>query len=161
MARIRSIKPEFWTSEQVMECSPTVRLLFIGLWNFCDDLGHHTLAPKAIKAKVFPGDDLTPEDVRRMLDELTRNGLIVPYEVDDVEYFEVTGWHHQKIDKPQKAKFPTPFAELSSNTTRTLATDRIGGDRIGGENTCQGVKDSGNRKILGAHKLRSYNAVAA
>ena len=41
MARIRTIKPEFWTSEQVVDCSPTARLLFIGLWNFCDDGGVH------------------------------------------------------------------------------------------------------------------------
>ena len=41
MARIRSIKPEFWTAEQVMECSPMARLLFIGMWNFCDDGGNH------------------------------------------------------------------------------------------------------------------------
>lgn len=34
MARIRTIKPEFWTSEQVMGCAPLARLLFIGLWNF-------------------------------------------------------------------------------------------------------------------------------
>ena len=29
MARIRSVKPEYWTSEQVMECSPTARLLLL------------------------------------------------------------------------------------------------------------------------------------
>ena len=39
MARIRTIKPEFWASEQVMDCKPVTRLLFIGLWNFVDDFG--------------------------------------------------------------------------------------------------------------------------
>jgi len=34
MARIRTIKPEFWTAEQVMELSRDARLLFIGMWNF-------------------------------------------------------------------------------------------------------------------------------
>lgn len=41
MARIRTIKPEFWTAEQVMELSRDARLLFIGMWNFCDDAGVH------------------------------------------------------------------------------------------------------------------------
>ena len=31
MARIRSIKPEFWVSEQVAECSTSARLTFVGL----------------------------------------------------------------------------------------------------------------------------------
>jgi len=45
MARIRTIKPEFWVSEQVGECSPNARLLFIGMWNFCDDRGVHPAKP--------------------------------------------------------------------------------------------------------------------
>lgn len=64
MARIRTIKPEFWSSEQVMESRPLARLLFIGLWNFCDDGGNHPLSPRTIKALVFPGDDITTEAVR-------------------------------------------------------------------------------------------------
>ena len=46
MARIRTVKPEFWTSEQVAECTPIARLAFIGIWNFCDDNGIH---PASIK----------------------------------------------------------------------------------------------------------------
>lgn len=115
MARIRSIKPDFWTSEQVMECSTNVRLLFIGLWNFCDDTGRHPVAPKKLKALIFPADDFSVEDVSRMLDELSTNGLIQYYTVDNKEFFQVTGWHHQKIDRPQKAKYPAPISEHSSN----------------------------------------------
>ena len=63
MARIRTIKPEFWTSEQVMECSPLARLLFIGVWNFCDDAGNHPMSAKTLKALVFPGDDITSAKV--------------------------------------------------------------------------------------------------
>lgn len=115
MARIRSIKPEFWTSEQVMECSPNARLLFIGLWNFCDDSGRHPFAPKQIKALVFPADDFSSDDIAGMLDELSTNGLINVYVVEGKQYFEVDGWHHQKIDRPQKAKYPEPLTEHSSN----------------------------------------------
>ena len=52
MARIRTVKPEFWASEQVMECSPIARLLFIGLWNFCDDAGNHPLSEKTLRDYV-------------------------------------------------------------------------------------------------------------
>lgn len=126
MSRIRSIKPEFWSSEQVMECSPTTRLLFIGLWNFCDDAGRHPRAPKQIKALVFPGDDFTADAVSRMLDELSSNGLIVCYTIGDKDYFQITGWQHQKIDRPQPAKYPGIPDDHSSNV-------RDGGEGMGEE----------------------------
>ncbi|WP_431018214.1 hypothetical protein [Burkholderia gladioli] len=100
MARIRSIKPEFWTSEQVMELSRDARLAFIGLWNFCDDAGIHPASPKRLKAEVFPADDLTADDVRRLVDELLALELINEYEIDGQSFWIVTGWHHQKIEKP-------------------------------------------------------------
>lgn len=137
MARIRSIKPEFWTSEQVMECSTSARLLFIGLWNFCDDTGRMAASSKRIKASVFPSDDFTAEDVRRMLDELASNGLVEFYVVDDVEYLRVTGWHHQKIDRPQKSKLPEPPDTPSPNGRRSFAVGREGKgeDRKGRESS--------------------------
>lgn len=101
MARIRSVKPEFWASEQVMECSPMARLMFIGLWNFCDDAGNHVASAKTIKAEIFPGDDISSADVQGMLDELSSNGLIAFYTNDSKAYLHVTGWKkHQKIDRP-------------------------------------------------------------
>ena len=116
MARIRSIKPEFWTSEQVMECSPIARLLFIGLWNFCDDGGNHVDSERTIKAEIFPGDDIGSADVRRYLDELSSNGLIVYYTHENKGYLHVTGWHHQKIDRPT---FKLPgFSGADSDTPR-------------------------------------------
>jgi hypothetical protein len=105
MARIRSIKPEFWTSEQVMDLSPNARLLFIGLWNFCDDAGIHPASLKRLKAEVMPADDVRSEDVRRMIDECINVGLVREYEIDGERYWAVTGWHHQKIDQPSY-KYP-------------------------------------------------------
>jgi hypothetical protein len=130
MARIRSIKPEFWTSEQVLECSTNARLLFIGLWNFCDDHGRHTFAPKQIKALIFSADDFTTAHIEAMLGELITQGLIRRYAVADKQYLEVTGWHHQKIDKRQPPKFPAPspndsgvVVDHSSNVRRMVSTE--------------------------------------
>ena len=41
MPRKRVISPEFWTDDNILELDYTCRLLFIGLWNFCDDIGIH------------------------------------------------------------------------------------------------------------------------
>jgi len=121
MARIRTIKPEFWTSEQVVECSPTARLLFIGLWNFCDDAGNHPASAKTIKMQIFPGDDIPLSSIDGLLQELVNNGLLARYESEGRQYFHVTGWHHQKIEKPS-FKYPKPsFGELSANGRRQSA----------------------------------------
>jgi hypothetical protein len=131
MPRIRSIKPEFWTSAQVLECSPNARLLFIGLWNFADDEGRHPDNPKQAKAEVFPADDFSLEDVQGMLQELSKNGLITRYTVEGKGFFQITGWHHQRIDKPQPAKYPGPVEDHSKNDPGTLPPDRKGKDRKG------------------------------
>lgn len=128
MARIRSIKPEFWTSEQVMECSPTARLLFVGLWNFCDDGGSHPASAKTLKAEVFPGDDISASDVQGLIQELIEQGLLREYEVSEKPYWCVTGWHHQKIDKPtfkypRPPEFRQPFAEQSGNVSLSARRD--------------------------------------
>ena len=135
MSRIRTIKPEFWTSEQVMECSPMARLMFIGLWNFCDDHGRHPASAKQIKALIFPADEVSTDTVRGFLDELSSNGLISYYVVDGKEYFEVRGWSHQKIDRPQPARFPAPIDEHSTNDRRMVSTEGKGGEGKGRDST--------------------------
>lgn len=107
MARIRTVKPEFWTSSQVADCSPTTRLLFIGLWNFCDDNGIHPFNAKRIKMEIFPADCTQVAEIEAMLLELIHSGLIKTYVVELQRYLVVTGWHHQKIEKPNY-KHPAP-----------------------------------------------------
>lgn len=117
MARIRTVKPEFWTSEQIMECSPNARLLFIGLWNFCDDAGIHIASPKTLKAEIFPSDDISVSDVERLVDELIVQGLLDEYEVAGRHYWAVTGWHHQRIDQPTY-KHPRPDGSVPAGVAR-------------------------------------------
>lgn len=131
MARIRTVKPEFWSSEQVMSCSPLARLLFIGIWNFCDDGGNHPLSPRTIKALVFPGDDITTESVDRLLCELAGANLITSYHTEGKTYLHVQGWKHQKIDK-RTFKYPAFIAspdENSASSRRVLDEESSNGSR--------------------------------
>ena len=125
MARIRTVKPEFWSSEQVMSCRPLARLLFIGLWNFCDDGGNHPLASRTIKALVFPGDDITTNEVSELLGELESFGLTLSYQVDGKTYLHVRGWRHQKIEKKnfKYPPVPTEFDDKSENGRRQFAEE--------------------------------------
>lgn len=131
MARIRTVKPEFWSSEQVMSCSPLARLLFIGVWNFCDDGGNHPMSPRTIKALVFPGDDITTESVDRLLGELASANLIAMYHTEGKTYLHVQGWKHQKIDK-RTFKYPAFIAspdENSASSRRVLDEESSNGSR--------------------------------
>lgn len=120
LARIRTIKPEFWTSAQVAECSTNARLLFVGLWNFCDDGGIHPASVKRLRMEVFPGDPFRDADIQKLIDELIRSKLIVEFESQGEAYWCVTGWHHQKIDRPSR-KYPQPtLADISSNARRII-----------------------------------------
>jgi hypothetical protein len=147
MARIRSIKPEFWTSEQIMGLNPLTRLLFIGMWNFADDYGRMPYAPATIKAQILPGDTMEIQMIRNMLTELSSAGLILLYTAKGREYLEITGWAHQKIDRPHKPKHPSPViddepetideqdATLDAPSTNMQRTIVAGEERIGEDNS--------------------------
>lgn len=136
MARIRTIKPEFWTSEQIVSCSREARLLFIGLWNFSDDAGIHPKSYKRLKMEVFPGDDCTEQDLQHWMNELIAGGLIIEYLIEQKYYWQVTGWkNHQKIDKPTY-RHPSPhaahakFDEFSSNSQLIIDEDSSNAHRL-------------------------------
>jgi hypothetical protein len=135
MPRIRTIKPEFWTSEQVAACSRDARLLFIGLWNFCDDGGVHPASPKRVKMEVFPGDDAEIALIETLIVELISNGLLEEYSVKGKKYWHVISWkNHQRIDKPNY-RHPGPenatkFDEHSTNSCRLSDEDQASSRRV-------------------------------
>jgi hypothetical protein len=109
MARIRTIKPDFFASETVSALSFRARLTWIGLWTHCDDYGRSRDNVKLIKAAVWPLDNVSLRDVDEDLDELIKHGLIFKYEVDGRGYLQISAWsEHQKVDRPSKSTLPTP-----------------------------------------------------
>ena len=80
MARIRTIKPDFWTDEKIVELSPLARLLFIGLWNFADDDGRMPYSTTRIKLQILPAD---AADISALLGEIRGKLLIDVYVVDN------------------------------------------------------------------------------
>lgn len=110
MARIRTVKPEFWTDETMAEVPREVRLLFLGLLNHVDDEGRCVDNPRLVKAAVFPlDDDITSEIIRRWLDELSTKARVVLYEASGRRYLQVCNFRkHQKIDRPAPSRLPDP-----------------------------------------------------
>jgi hypothetical protein len=108
VARYRVIKPEFFTSTQVVEVSHSARIAFIGLWVFADDSGIHPGDAKRLKMEVFPSDDCTLANIKQWVTELICVGLLEEYEANGHSWWQITGWNrHQKIDQPTY-KYPLP-----------------------------------------------------
>ncbi|SDP10532.1 hypothetical protein SAMN04515671_2946 [Nakamurella panacisegetis] len=127
--RIRSIKPEFWSSEDIAAHDWPTRLLFVGLWQYVDDNGVGRDVEKLICADLFPLEDDPRETlatVSRGLQHLFSTGLIVRYvTADGRPFLYVTGWEHQKIDRPNKPRYPLPTSE-NAVIRETLATPSRG-----------------------------------
>lgn len=110
MARIRSIKPTFFTSLTITQLPRDARLTFAGLWTYVDDEGRGIDDARLIKAALWPLDeDVTPAVVAAHLVAAERLGLVIRYAVAGRNYLAVRNFReHQKISKPQASKFPPP-----------------------------------------------------
>lgn len=94
MARIRTIKPEFFTSEDIVALTPLSRLFYVSLWLEADRAGRLEWKPRTFKFRYFPADDC---DIEKMGDELVKAGLIVLYDND--QYAEIPSFaKHQVIN---------------------------------------------------------------
>lgn len=110
MARIRSLKPEFCSSESIAVLSIPCRLHFAMLWTYCDDNGRGVDNPRLIKAALWPlDDDVTLGVVEDLQSELAAHGRIFRYEHDGKRYFEAANFsEHQHPNRKTKCVIPEP-----------------------------------------------------
>lgn len=111
MARIRTIKPGFWTDEKLSQLSPLVRLTFLGLISaMADDAGRCKGEVRLVKAAVWPlDDDVSTKAIASHLAQLARAKRIVLYDVEGARYIQIVNWkRHQRIDKPRPSELPAP-----------------------------------------------------
>lgn len=100
MARIRTIKPQFFTSEDVTALEPLARLLFVGLFTECDREGRVEDRPRTLKMRLLPEDDC---DVDALLWSLVDGGLIRRYEANGVNIIQVSGFQKHQKPHPKEA----------------------------------------------------------
>lgn len=101
MARIRSVKPEYWDDQELAEqVSRDARLLYIGLWNLSDEHGRLRGDARFIKGRIFPyDDDISIEDVAVMVGELALAGKVLPYQSDGLIYLFLPNLsRHQRLE---------------------------------------------------------------
>lgn len=109
MARIRTIKPEFWQNEQLAKLSEHARLMAIALLNQADDQGCFLANHQLVRAACFPFEEHS-KNVLGSLQELSRIGYIEIRNCSGKQIGRVCKFtDHQRIDKPQKSKLLDVF----------------------------------------------------
>lgn len=116
MARIRTIKPEFWTDPKTGRLSGNATKLFIGIWNHCDDYGVIRFDIDQLRVLIFPYTTDPDEVASALLNEILPLGLVEMFTViednedstsDRRSYLWVRNFtKHQKIDRPSLPVFP-------------------------------------------------------
>ena len=141
--RIRTVKPEFWQSEDLARCSVEARLLAIGLLNIADDEGYLKAHSALIKSQIFPFTE-DSMNIQGMLIELSKADYLQLLTGDDgKEYAFIKNFtKHQKVNRPSpsKIKASIEFTESSVNNHEQLT---IGKERKGtGKGKEQGTNSS-------------------
>lgn len=111
MARIRTIKPEFWEDEQVGALCRDARLLFIAIWTNSDDEGLLRWSAPFLKSAAFAyDDDIDVAAVERLMEELTEKYLVICYQPSPQQKIGwVLNFHkHQKINRPTPSRLAPP-----------------------------------------------------
>lgn len=129
MARIRTIKPEFFRHELLFDTERAsglpIRLAFIALWTVADRKGRFKWRPRSLKTECLPHDEI---DFAAVLETLRGAGLIVRYEVDGEPYGVIpTFLEHQVVNKREaQSTIPAPPEGLCAvdwNTGEILERD--------------------------------------
>lgn len=113
MARIRSIKPEFFDHELLCSLSPWHRLCFAGLWTQADKAGRMEDRPARLKARIFPYDDL---DFEALLADLAKHGFIVRYVVDGRRYLAIPEESWAEHQRPRQDEHESLLPPIDSGT---------------------------------------------
>jgi hypothetical protein len=126
MARIRSVKPEFWADEDLADVSRDARLLYIGLWNLSDEHGRLRGDPRYVKGQLFPyDDDLSAGAVDELLKALEAAGKVIRYHAGSGQYLFLPNLgKHQRLEADKvPSKLPPPPDPSESEQVSASAQD--------------------------------------
>lgn len=172
MARIRTIKPEFFRHADLFDAEEDtglpLRLAFAGLWTACDRQGRFEWKPRQLKLDCLPYDDV---DFSRVLDALATRGFVQKYAADGNAYGWVPSFtRHQIINNREKESVlpppPQGFENSGGSTPARRDGDACptphGNSPVEGEREREGKKEEGVKVIpADAANDRHPNAAGA
>lgn len=124
MARIRTIKPDFFLHERLAQLSPFHRLLFIGLWTQADREGRLEDRPQRLKISILPYDDC---DIDVMLWDLHKHEerFIIRYEVNGKRYICIPSFKKHQRPHCKEAESTIPPLSIDGSPS----PEKVGADR--------------------------------
>ena len=143
MARIRSIKPDFFRHEALQDAEIAnpgkyPMMVFAGLWGHCDSKGRFEWRPRQLKLDILP---FLPFDMAETLEILAKSGMVNRYEVDGNSYGEIPTFEkHQRLsgkEVTEGEKHPEPNGEATgkqSGSNRDEQESQEGKGREGNRN---------------------------
>ncbi|RYD56984.1 MAG: hypothetical protein EOP56_09260 [Sphingobacteriales bacterium] len=104
MARIRTVKPEFWGDEKLAQQPESIMLTCIGLLTFSDDYGVVKANHLWLKNQIFPYKaNLRLEVFSKWLETLQKLDIIIPIVHRNESFYYIRTFRkHQKVEKPSK-----------------------------------------------------------
>lgn len=172
MARIRTVKPDFFRHELLQDLEIThagkcPMLVFAGLFGHCDKAGRFEWKPRMLKLDILP---FVQFEMTETLAILEKAGLIEKYSVDGVEYGSIpTFTDHQRIggkEAQDPEKYPAPkvcetLVNPSGSNGEALGKHQGLQEGKGREGNRKGSKAlASSAKALSAAEPLNGNAVA-
>lgn len=116
MARIRTIKPEFFTSEDIVELPPLARLLYVAMWCEADREGRFAWKPRTFKMRYLVHDEC---NIESLCDAIVKSGLVVLYG-DGLAYIPTFSRHQHVNPRESKSVYPAPVfdGKIDASLTR-------------------------------------------
>jgi hypothetical protein len=152
MGRIRTVKPELFTHEELfdleLDSGLPIRFAFAGLFTCCDKAGRFKWKPRTLKLAVLPHDEI---DFSRVLDALSTRGFIVKYALDGVEYGFIPTWDKHQVlnNRETESDLPEPDESLyiSTTSTRDARVDDATGTPVKGKGRERKGKEGEGKEI--------------
>lgn len=135
MARIRTIKPEFWKHEDLSELPEATHMLAAALLNYADDEGYFNANVALIKAECSPLREPSVS-IQDSLTHLSNVGYIRLGEASNGKrYGQVLKFsEHQRVNRPTPSKIAAlEVVWEGSSTTHTQFTEDSPPERKGKE----------------------------
>ena len=145
MARIRTIKPEFFTSPDTAKASVEARLFYIALWCWADDWGIGEANLNALLGFAFPEDDQRErKEIQSLCKEVANTYGTLFYENNGRYFYQIPAWEdHQKTQRRAKRKNPTADDPESQPDKRIYDEQEVSEFTQGNSETMQGNDQEG------------------
>jgi hypothetical protein len=162
MARIRTIKPDFFRHELLQELEAAhpaqcVMLTFAGLWGHCDKAGRFEWRPRTLKLDILP---FLPFDIARTLQILADAQLVIRYSVGGREYGHIPSFiKHQRIggkEAQDPSRYPPPVDNSGEITGKSQGST---GETTGKQSGSQEGKEEGKEEGKGSGALSRASSV--